>query len=70
MSTTSVGLNAQMKAWIHGTTGKKPAQPISLTASAFGCLRAIAMSPASPPARTGPRARDQRQQIATKVAKS
>ena len=49
MSTMSVGLNAQMNAWIQGSTvGSNPAQPISLTASASGWLRAIAMRPGNP----------------------
>ena len=49
MSTMSVGLNAQISAWIHGSTvGSSPAQPISLTASASGCLRARAMRPGRP----------------------
>ena len=49
MSTMSVGLNAQMNAWIHGSTvGSSPAQPMILTASASGCLRAMAMRPGNP----------------------
>jgi hypothetical protein len=48
MSTMSVGLNAQMNAWIHGTIGRNPAQPMMFTASASGCLRAIAIRPGSP----------------------
>ena len=49
MSTMSVGLNAQMKAWTHGrTVGSNPAQPMIFTASASGWLRASAMRPGNP----------------------
>ena len=48
MSMTVVGLKAQINAWIHGTTAKKPTHPMALTASASGWLRAIAMRPGRP----------------------
>ena len=49
MSTMSVGLNAQMNACTQGyTVGSRPAQPNSFTASASGCLRAMAMRPGNP----------------------
>jgi hypothetical protein len=37
-----------MNAWIHGTMGRKPAQPMILTASASRVLRAIAIPPRKP----------------------
>ena len=52
MSMTSVGLNAQISALIHGTTATKPTQPIRLTASASGWLRAMAMRPGRPSTNT------------------
>lgn len=41
MSTTLVGLRAQMSALIHGMIAMNPAHPMRLTGSASGCLRAI-----------------------------
>jgi len=41
-------LKAQIKALIHGTMARKPTQPMRFTASASGCLRAIAILPGSP----------------------